>query len=390
MAGKLQRLSNALRTGIAVAMLTVTTFAAAQGLRGDHPDTYVVQRGDTLWDIAGQFLQKPWLWPEIWQANPQIRNPHLIYPGDVISLAYLNRVGLTAGPRTEAAPINAIPLSDVEPFLKDLRVVDAFDHMPYVVGLEEDRLRASRGQVAYVKGLEGASPGTRYTVLRPTVRYTHLLRAGMCCDTFGRDDLDATGRRQVDWGQYWANVVMPDKGQEELGHELMRVTAGIVTRGEVDGIQASTLLLDEEGREVRIGDRLVPVDAQPYDLQFFPHPPAQQTGYGKARVLAVTDMLTSGGPRDVVALSIGAREGVDNGTVFSIWREGTNTIDRVHKGLDRDEATVFFENKVRLPDEFAGHVMVFRTFDRMSYGLVMDSVKPSRVGYHLKHPDATH
>jgi hypothetical protein len=246
MAGKLQRLSNALRTGIAVAMLTVTTFAAAQGLRGDHPDTYVVQRGDTLWDIAGQFLQKPWLWPEIWQANPQIRNPHLIYPGDVISLAYLNRVGLTPGPRTEAAPINAIPLSEVEPFLKDLRVVDAFDHMPYVVGLEEDRLRASRGQVAYVKGLEGASPGTRYTVLRPTVRYTHLLRSGFCCDTFGRDDLDATGRRQVDWGQYWANVVMPDKGQEELGHELMRVTAGIVTRGEVDGIQASTLLLDEE------------------------------------------------------------------------------------------------------------------------------------------------
>jgi hypothetical protein len=390
MAGKLQRLSNALRTGVAVAMLTVTTFAAAQGLRGDHPDTYVVQRGDTLWDIAGQFLQKPWLWPEIWQANPQIRNPHLIYPGDVISLAYLNRVGVTAGPRTDVAPVNAIPLSEVEPFLKDLRIVDGFDHMPYVVGLEEDRLRASRGQVAYVKGLAGAAPGTRYTVLRPTVRYTHLLRSGMCCDTFGRDELDATGRRQVDWGQYWANVVMPDKGQEELGHELMRVTAGTVTRGEVDGIQASTLLLDEEGREVRIGDRLVPVDAQPYDLQFFPHPPAQQTAYGKARVLAVTDMLTSGGPRDVIALSIGAREGVDNGTVFSIWREGTNTVDRVHKGLDRDEATVFFENKVRLPDEFAGHVMVFRTFDRMSYGLVMDSIKPSRVGYHLKHPDATH
>src|SRR5690606_25754460 len=166
MAGKLQRLSNALRTGIAVAMLTVTTYAAAQGLRGDHPDTYVVVRGDTLWDIAGRFLQKPWLWPEIWQANPQIANPHLIYPGDVISLAYLNRVGVTPGPRTEAAPINAVPLSEVEPFLKDLRVVDSFDHMPYVVGLEEDRLRGSRGQVVYVRGLAGSTPGTRYAVLR--------------------------------------------------------------------------------------------------------------------------------------------------------------------------------------------------------------------------------
>ena len=390
MAGKLQRLSHALRSGIAVAMLTVATFAAAQGLRGDHPDTYVVQRGDTLWDIAGRFLQKPWLWPEIWQANPQIANPHLIYPGDVISLAYLNRVGVTPGPRTEAAPVNAIPLSDVEPFLKDLRVLDAFDHMPYVVGLEEDRLRASRGQVAYVRGLGNAAAGTRYAVLRPTLRYTHLLRSGWCCDTFDKDELDATGRRSIDWGKYWANVVMPDKGQEVLGYELMRVGAGTLTRGEVGGIEASTLLLDEEGREVRIGDRVVPVDAQPYDLQFFPHPPKVQTNYGKARVLAVADMLTSGGPRDVIALAVGAREGVDNGTVFSIWREGSNVVDHVEKGLHRDEATVFFENKVRLPDEFAGHVMVFRTFDRVSYGLVMDSVKPTRVGYHLKHPDATY
>lgn len=388
MAGKLQRLSNALRTGTAVAMLTVATFAAAQGLRGDHPDTYVVVRGDTLWDIAGRFLQKPWLWPEIWQANPQIANPHLIYPGDVISLAYLDRVAVTPGPRTEAAPIDAVPLSEIEPFLKDLRVVDSFDHLPHVVGLEDDRLRASRGQVAYVRGLGDATPGTRYAVLRPTVRYTHLLRAGMCCDTFGTDEFDSSGRHSVDFGRYWANVVMPDKGQEVLGHELMRVTAGTLTRGEAGGIGASTLVLDEEGREVRVGDRVVPVDAQPYDLQFFPHPPKVQTEYGKARVLAVTDMLTSGGPRDVVALSVGAREGVDNGTVFSIWREGSNVVDRVEKGLDRDADTVAFEDKVRLPDEFAGHVMVFRTFDRVSYGLVMDSIKPTRAGYHLKHPDA--
>jgi hypothetical protein len=387
MAGIFVRVSHGLRTASVVALLLVATFAAAQ-LRENHPASYVVVRGDTLWDIAGRFLQKPWLWPEIWQANPQIANPHLIYPGDVISLAYLNRVGVTPGPRTEAAPINAVPLSEIEPFLKDLRVVDAFDHMPYVVGLEEDRMRASRGQVVYVRGLGDASPGTRYAVLRPTVRYTHLLRAGLCCDTFGKDELDATGRRSVDWGQYWANVVMPDKGQEVLGHELMRVTAGTLTRGEVGGIQASTLLLDEEGREVRIGDRVVPVDAQPYDLQFFPHPPKVQTDYGKARVLAVTDMLTSGGPRDVIALSVGAREGVDNGTVFSIWREGPNTVDRVEKGLDRDEATVFFENKVRLPDEFAGHAMVFRTFDNVSYALVMSSVKPTLIGYELKHPDA--
>jgi hypothetical protein len=390
MAGMFQHLSQGLRTTVAAALLTVATYAAAQTMRENHPDTYVVVRGDTLWDIAGKFLQKPWLWPEIWQANPQIQNPHLIYPGDVISLAYLNRVGVTPGPRTDAAPINAIPLSDVEPFLKDLRVVDSFHELPYVVGLEEDRLRASQGQVAYVRGLGQVSPGTRFAVLRPTVRYTHLLRSGYCCDLFHKQDLDARGRYIIDGQPMWTNVMTPDKGKEALGYEMMRVNVGTVTRGEVGGIDASTLLLDEEGREVRAGDRLVPIEPQPYDLQFFPHPPKEQTAYGKARVLAVADMLTSGGPRDVVALSVGAREGVDNGTVFSIWREGSNAVDRIEKGLDRDEDTVFYENKVRLPDEFAGHVMVFRTYDKVSYGLVMDSIKPARVGYHLKHPDAAY
>ena len=100
------------RTMLAVALLTVASFAAAVELRGDHPDTYVVKRGDTLWDIAGRFLQRPWLWPEIWQANPQVKNPHLIYPGDVLSLAYLDRVAVQPGPRDEA-PIGAMPLADI-------------------------------------------------------------------------------------------------------------------------------------------------------------------------------------------------------------------------------------------------------------------------------------
>ncbi|WP_202845528.1 LysM peptidoglycan-binding domain-containing protein [Luteimonas saliphila] len=384
----LERLSQGLRTTCVVALMTVATYATAQTMRGDHPDTYVVQRGDTLWDIAGKFLQRPWLWPEIWQANPQISNPHLIYPGDIISLAYLNRVTASPGPREDAQPIDAIPLSDIEAFLKDLRVVDAFEHLPYVVGLEEDRLRTTQGQVAYIRGLPGAGAGQRYAVVRPTVRYTHLDRSGLCCDLFHKDDLDFRGKRIADFEQYWTNVVTPDKGQELLGYELQRVNVGTITRGEVGGIQASTLLLDETGREVRIGDRLIPIDAQPYDLQFFPHPPAQQLEYGRARVLAVADTLAHGGPRDVVVLSVGAREGVDNGTVFSIWREGTNTVDRVEKGPDRDADTVFYENKVRLPDEFAGHVMVFRTYEKVSYGLVMSSVKPTRIGHHLKHPDA--
>ena len=390
MGAMLERLSKGWRTALVVAALTVGSVAVAQEFRADHPDTYVVKRGDTLWDIAGKFLRKPWLWPEIWQANPQIRNPHLIYPGDVISLAYLDRVGLTPGPRNEA-PINAIPLSDVEKYLKDLRVVDQFDQLPYVVGLEEDQLRVAQGQVAYIRGVADAQPGQRFLVVRPTVRYTHLSRAGLCCDRFGKDDLDYRGRLDIDQSEkFWSDAVFPDKGNEALGYELMRVGAGTVTRGEGHGIDVATLLLDSEGREIRVGDRILPVDPQPYDLQFFPHPPKQTADYGRLQVLAVSDMLTSGGSHDVIAISGGAREGIDNGTVFSLWRNGSNVVDRVEHSPERQPSTVDWRDKVRLPDEFAGHAIVFRTFDKVSYALVMDGTRPVRVGYQAKHPDATY
>ena len=395
----LERVSNLVRTGaprprglrtmLAAALLTVATYAAAVELRGDHPDSYVVKRGDTLWDISARFLKKPWLWPEIWQANPQIKNPHLIYPGDVISLAYLDRVAarVQAGERT-ASPVNAVPLEEIEPFLRDTRMVSDIDSLPYVVGLEENRLRGVRGHVAYVRGLEGIAPGQRYLVVRPEKRYRMVERAGLCCDLFQSQDLDARGRPGPDDGTLWSNAVFPSKNTEFMGYELVTQTTGTVTRGEVGGIQASTVLLDAEGREVRVGDRLVPVEAQPYDLQFFPHPPKQQAKYGRLTVMSVADRLTSGGTRDVIAISGGAREGIDNGTVFSLWRRGDSVSDRVKAGLDRDEDVTLFESKVRLPDEFAGHAMVFRTFDNVSYALVMSSVKPVRVGYELKHPDA--
>jgi nucleoid-associated protein YgaU len=386
MAAKLKRLSQGLRTVVAVALLTVTAYAAAVEVRGDHPDTYTVKRGDTLWDIAGRFLKKPWLWPEIWQANPQVKNPHLIYPGDVLSLAYLDRVAVQPGPREEA-PINAISLDEVKPFLKDLRVVDDFQSMPYVVGLEDDRLRRA-ALLVYVRGVN-AQPGDRFIVVRPTTRYTRLDREA-CCDIFHNDELDFRGDTVPDTQNFWSDAVVGDNGKELLGYELMQVGTGTVTRGEVGGIQATTLRLDNEGREVRIGDRLIPVGAQPYDLQFFPHAPKQQLDYGRARVLAVADMMTTGGPHDVIAISVGAREGVDNGTVFSVWRVGSNVVDKVEYGDQRTEETIPDHSKVRLPDEYASHVMVFRTFDKVSYALVMDSYKPTRVGYELKHPDAAY
>jgi len=100
-------------------------------------------------------------------------------------------------------------------------------------------------------------------------------------------------------------------------------------------------------------------------------------------------MVSTGGTRDVVALSVGAADGVDNGTVFSVWRQGSVEVDRVRAGIDRSPDAHSRGEKVKMPDEFASHVMVFRTFDKVSYALVMDGTRPTRLGYRLKHPDAT-
>ncbi|MEB2185150.1 LysM peptidoglycan-binding domain-containing protein [Xanthomonas campestris pv. campestris] len=375
---------NRLRTVVAAAMLTVATYAAAQAV-GEHPDTYVVRKGDTLWDIAGRFLEKPWLWPEIWQANPQIQNPHLIYPGDVISLAYLDRVAkgtVQPGPRQEA-PINAIPLADVEPFLKNLRVVEDFDELPYVVGLEDSRSRATRGQLAYVVGLDEAQPGQRYAVVRPTVKFSLPKH---------NEELDAAGNITQGAGNIWKSYIAPSTRREFLGYELTQVNVGTITRSAAAGnSKAATLLLQDSGREVRAGDRIIAVEAQPYDLQFIPHPPSEQAVQTELRVLAIADAFTAGGTRDVIAISGGAREGIDNGTVFSIWRKGRTVSDRVkHSRFSRadDGFSGPSSSTVGLPDEYAAHAMVFRTYDRVSYALVMESVKPTGLGYFVKHPDA--
>ncbi|HGM5046014.1 TPA: LysM peptidoglycan-binding domain-containing protein [Stenotrophomonas maltophilia] len=370
------------RTVVAAAMLTVAAYATAVEVNGGHPDTYVVRKGDTLWDIAARFLQKPWLWPEIWQANPQIANPHLIYPGDVLSLAYLDRVTVSqAGPRQEA-PIDAIPLAQVEPFLKQLSVVDSVKQLPYVVGLEDNRLRVSGGDTVYVR-LADAQVGQRWAVVRPTVRYAQPKPT---------EDLTANGDVTPGSGNLWKAYNAPNARRGVLGYELAQVATGTITQIAGGKVEASTLVLDKNvgGREVRAGDRLVPVEARPYDLQFVPHVPAAGVEGVDVRVLAVTDMFTAGGPRDVIAISAGRAQGVDNGTVFSLWRPGRHVAHRMKYPTSSrmDDSLSTGAGRVSLPDEYAAHAMVFRTFDNVSYALVMQGVKPVRVGYNALHPDA--
>ena len=371
----------------AVSLLTLAGFASAVDLRPDHPDTYVVQKGDTLWDISARFLRQPWLWPEIWQANPQIENPHLIYPGDEISLAYLDgQMKLVKRSpeirREQLDPIPPLPLNAVEQFLRDYRVLDEgeFEGLPYVIGLEENRLRAAAGQLAYVRGLDNARPGDNFIIVRPTVRYTDFKMPDGSHKRFDQDDWTlAHGAKDDRAIGAWEDAVHDAKDRREtMGYEVMRVSTAYLTQ---TGDPAS-LVLGSNGQEVRKGDLILPAEAQTYDLTFYPRAPGGVPA--AAHVLAVSEGINYAGPHQVIALGIGTADGVENGQVYATYRPGEwveDDVEHPHRMASRRK-----HNKVQLPDEFNGNAMVFRTFDRVSYALIMDGIKPARVGDVLKMP----
>lgn len=363
-------------------LVTVAVYAAGAQLRTDHPDNYTVRRGDTLWDISARFLVKPWLWPEIWQANPQVRNPHLIYPGDVLNLSFINGPSLQLQPSVhrEDNAVPAIPLSELRTFLKDLRVMDsnAVSSAPYVVGLEENRLRGAVGQNIYVRGLQ-ATPGQRWAIVRPS----HVFRGFEQDDPGDRDngiaahELDSNAAMvNSPWSEDSRNDGHMGRGQD-MGVEVTVIGTAETLRGG----DPSTLLLLDSTREIRSGDRVMPVDDTPYDPYYYPHPPKSVAR--QARVIGFADALDAVGSRQVVALSVGAKDGVDNGQTFSIYRAGENIHDDVASNSWRRGVG----KRVTLPDEFVGHVMVFRTFDRVSYGLVMDSLRPVHKNDKLTMPE---
>jgi hypothetical protein len=363
-------------------LVTVAVYAAGAQLRADHPDSYTVRRGDTLWDISAKFLSKPWLWPEIWQANPQVRNPHLIYPGDVLNLSFINGPRLRLQPQVhpEGDAVTAIPLSELKMFLKDMRVMDsnAVSSAPYVVGLEEARLRGAVGQNIYVRGLQGA-PGQRWAIVRPT----HVFRGFEQQDPndaendIASHDLDSNvAMVNAPWSEDSRNDGHYGKG-DDLGVEVSVIgTAETLRLGD-----PSTLLLLNSTQEIRSGDRIMPVDDSPYDASYYPHAPKSLPA--SAHVNGFADALDAAGSRQVVMLSIGARDGVDNGTTFTIYEPG----ETVHDDVASNSWRRGVGETVTLPDEYVGHVMVFRTFDRVSYGLIMDGLRPVHIGGRLRMPE---
>jgi len=369
-----------IRTVLTAALFTIATFTVAAQMRGEHPDTYVVKRGDTLWDIAGRFLERPWLWPEIWQANPQIANPHLIYPGDVLNLSFINgpRVGLQPSVHREGEAVPAIPLSELKMFLKDMRVMNSEEvsSAPYVVGLEESRLRGAVGQNIYVRGLQG-EPGQRWAIVRPS----HVFRGFDQDDAASADlvahHLDSNAAMvNAPWREDSRNDGHYGKG-DDLGVEVSVIgTAETLRTGD-----PATLLLLNATQEIRSGDRIMPLDESPYDAYYYPHAPKSVPA--NAKVIGFADAMDAAGPRQVVMLSIGAKDGVDNGQTYTIFEPG----ETIHDDVASNSMNRSFGERVKLPDEYVGHVMVFRTFDRVSYGLVMDGLRPVHVGGRLAMPE---
>ncbi len=367
-------------------VLGLSIYAADTVLRSDHPTTYVVQRGDTLWDIAGRFLNRPWVWPEIWQANPQIVNPHLIYPGDVLNLAYLNgapMIGVEGGPRPRvvAEAIPTIALSDIEPFLNEYHLFYTradMDARPYVIAIEENRLRGIPGQVAYVRNIGDFRPGDRVSIARPTLVYRDLPEWRARNDERKRLRTDEWELGTTLVPGVWrdsADSINFNKARL-LGYEVREAATGTVLRmGD-----PATVLLEEAEMEVKKGDIVLPVDNAPFDLYFYPRAP--ESVPDNMRIMSIADALQFGGSRYVVALSRGARDGVENGEVYALFQEGDRIRDDVkyRKNSVYGALTKFEHARIELPAEFEAHVMVFRTFDEMSYGLVMEGVRPVTVG----------
>ncbi len=362
--------------------IALAGIAFAAELRQDHPSTYVVRKGDTLWDISARFLKKPWLWPEIWQANPQVKNPHLIYPGDVLSLVYVGGRPYVSGPQVHTGePVNTIPLGDIEAFLKELTVVDNATSLPYVIGLEEDRLRSAGGQVVYVRGMSNPQPGQIVQLARPMQEYYRGKNFSFASDLNFRGERWDTG-----WGQHWAAGTggvrqnTPKGKRSLLGVELAKMGLGEITQ--VQG-EIAVVVLQGNGTEVREGDRVLPAETAPYDASFMPSAPTSIRA--DARILSITDALRYSGPRNVIALSVGSEDGVKNGTTFSLWHDGAFRPDNVkYKNAFKAK-----KDGLAMPDDFLGHAMVFRTFNKVSYALIMDGIRPAQVGDLLKHPDAT-
>lgn len=327
----------------------VSSVAAAQGvsIADDAPDSYTVVKGDTLWDISGRFLNQPWRWPEVWRLNrDQIRNPHLIYPGQII---HLDRSGpwLSIGRRIGSSDdklfpqvyeedlgsaVPSIPLNVIEPFLTRPLVVDEarLEGAATIVATETSRVYMGAGDTVFAKNV--------------------------------RDDVEV-------WQIFRPVKPMIDPvSGETIAYEAAYLGAARVS----ERTDPVTLEIVDAVEEIGVGDLMLPSET-PNVFSYAPHAPAQAVD---GRLMSIYRGVAETGRLHVVALNVGEREGVERGHVLALYR---NRGVAEYKGEEGKET-------YQLPEKRYGLVFVFRTFERVSYALVMDSDGPVAINDAVRKP----
>lgn len=320
----------------------------------EHPQTYIVQKGDTLWDISSHFLRDPWYWPEIWYKNPQIENPHLIYPGDELAIIYvggekriqLSRRGETGkalatgglkivklSPRIRAQSIDAsipsIPIESIRQLLEKPLIIDEEDlaKAAYVLDSRDNHLANALDDTIYVRHLDTTTGNGRYQVFRPNKPLVDTV----------------TG--------------------EVLGYEALYVAEGKLERG---GDPASVRITSST-LEVLRDDRLLPIDNTTLERDFFPRSPKEDV---HGRIISLLDAISQVGQYQTVVVNLGLRDNISVGNILEVKKEGKVVIDRY------EEEKNF---QVKLPDERSGLIMIIRTYEKMSFALVMQAESPIRL-----------
>lgn len=344
-------------------------------VKDSAPERYTVVQGDTLWGIASQYLSDPWRWPEIWEANQQVNNPHLIFPGDVLLLCNikgramvaidqgggcaqiadrvinglppLENVQKLAGsgndykllPRVREVPLTlaipAIPLQEVQRFLNNSRVVSKgeLDRAPYVMAGGDTRIILGTGDRLYARNKgKQLELETAYGVYRAGVRY------------------------------------IDPETREVLGYEAEDIGAGKIVA--IDG-EVGTLEIARTTQEIRIEDKLLPVESQRISSVFHPRNPE---GVRPGSVLRIFNSISAGAQYSVIVVNRGEHDGVRQGHTFALYKKGATVRDRVNADY------------VKLPAERAGLAMVFRTFPRVSYALVLRTTRPIKEGDEIRPP----
>lgn len=343
-------------------------------LSPNAPDSYTVKRGDTLWRISGLFLRQPWRWPELWGMNLQaIANPHLIYPGQVL---YLEKNGgfarlstsrnggtptvkLTPSARSESLSDMALPtlqMHIIEAFLTEPLVIDSntLANAPRLIAGDDDRMMRAPGDRAYVRGpteaplLQTADSASNYRVFRQAVP----LHDPITREVLGYE------------AQYVGQAAL------ERGETLTEATAEQPAPANLP----ATITITRTKEELMPGDRLLPEPPRQY-INFVPHAPQTDVTAHVASIYGST-AVRYGTQHQVVAINKGNQDGIAPGMVLSLMTKGQQIKDKT----DPQRATV------QLPDEENGLAMVFRSFDRVSYALIMDIQRGVQVGDLLSTP----